>query len=134
VAELVARLAISFPVDDAPSADEIAESVLKAAVAALEAKGPIYTAAVPGEFNAAKHVPVVEVSADGSACTVTVPHGMAADHWIEYVWAKDSASGQVVAGAQLGPEDAPRLTFAVPQGGGAITGFQACNLHGVWSS
>ena len=101
-------------------------------MAALEAKGPIYTAAAPGEFNAAKHVPVVEVSADGQ-CTVTVPHGMAADHWIEYIWAKD-ASGAVLASVKLSPEDTPSLTFAVPAGAGAITGFEACNMHGVWSS
>jgi desulfoferrodoxin (superoxide reductase-like protein) len=105
----------------------------QAAAVALETKGPIYTAASPGEFSAAKHVPLVAVAADGT-CQVSVPHGMAADHFIQYLWAKDSASGVVVAGVQLMPENNPELTFAVPAGVGSITAFEACNLHGVWAS
>jgi superoxide reductase len=105
----------------------------QAAAVALEAKGPIYTAASPGDSSTAKHVPLVAVAADGT-CNVSVPHGMAADHFIQYLWAKDSASGVVVAGVQLMPEDKPELTFAVPAGVGSITAFEACNLHGVWAS
>ena len=54
----------------------------KTAVAEKEAAG-LFTAAAPGEFNAAKHVPTVTI-ADGKA-TVAVPHGMDEDHFIEYV-------------------------------------------------
>jgi desulfoferrodoxin (superoxide reductase-like protein) len=100
--------------------------------AALEAKGPIYTAAAPGDFSAAKHVPVVAVAADGT-CKVSVPHGMAADHFIQYLWAKDAA-GVMVASVKLMPEDKPELTFAVLEGAGSITAFEACSQHGVWAS
>jgi len=78
-----------------------------------------------------KHVPTVAV-ADGKA-TVSVPHGMADDHWIEYVWAKNQ-DGVVIAVVKLTPTDSPSLTFDVPEGTTAITGLESCNLHGSWSS
>jgi desulfoferrodoxin-like iron-binding protein len=102
-------------------------------ITALEANGPIYTAADPGTFNAAKHVPVVSAKAEDGACTVSVPHGMAADHFIEYIWAKNAA-GEVFASVKLTAEDKPELTFAVPEGVGSFTAFEACNMHGVWTS
>lgn len=122
----------------APSAETVmgedaAGKEWRAAVAKLEAEaGTVYTAAEPGTFNAAKHVPLVAVEA--RTCTVTVPHGMAADHFIQYIWAKDSSSGEVVAGVELKPDDEPKLTFEVPSGTGSIAAFEACNQHGVWSS
>ena len=105
------------------------------AVASLEANGPVYTAAEPGTFNAAKHVPVVSfMTEDGIyTCTVSMPHGMAADHFIEYIWAKNAA-GEVLAGVKLTADDKPELTFAVPAGTETITAFEACSLHGVWKS
>ena len=105
----------------------------QAAAVALETKGPIYTAASPGDSSTAKHVPLVAVAADGT-CNVSVPHGMAADHFIQYLWAKDSATGAVLAGVQLGPEDEPALSFQVPPGTASVTALEACNQHGVWAS
>ena len=102
-------------------------------MAALEAHGPVYTAAEPGTFNAAKHVPAVSPNAEDGTCTVSVPHGMAADHFIEYIWAKNAA-GEVLASMKLTAEDKPELTFAVPEGVGSVTAFEACNMHGVWTS
>ena len=142
---LTARLAVSFPVEPPPSAAVRldAEGRLKAAVAALEARGTVYTAAAPGAVDAATHVPTVTFlggaardPADdrGNArCKVAVPHAMATDHFVEYLWAKDRASGEVVAGVQLGPEELPELLFEVAAGS-RIVAFAACNQHGVWQS
>ena len=174
---MASRLASTFPVElqEEESAPPVldAESVFKAAVAALEAKqgGVYYTTANPGNnFNAAKHVPQVTMlnndgnggsaSANGSSsssseeikqgeaakqaqrCKVSVPHGMAEDHFITYMWAKDAVSGQMLAGAQLGPEDAPELVFDLPPSqegvagvaSASVVGYAACNQHGVWQS
>jgi len=60
--------------------------------------------------------------------------GMADDHFIEYVWAKDSASGATVAAVKLTATDSPSLSFALPAGCAAITGFEWCNKHGAWAS
>jgi len=125
----------------APSAETVMEEDSskssqdwRAAVAKVEADaaGSVFTAAEPGAFNAAKHVPLVAV--EGPSCTVTVPHGMAAEHFIQYIWAKDSSSGDVIAGEELKPDDEPKLTFEVPSGTKSITAFESCNQHGVWSS
>lgn len=105
------------------------------AVASLEANGLVYTAALPGTCNATKHVPVVSFKAEDGiyTCTVSVPHGMAADHFIEYIWAKNEA-GEVLAGVKLTADDKPELNLVVPAGIESITAFEACNLHGVWKS
>ena len=85
-------------------------------VVALEAKGSIYTAAEPGEYNAAKHVPVITTPAkSGGVAKIVVPHSMEDDHWIQYIWAKDAA-GAIVAGKKLAPSDKPELTFTTPTG------------------
>jgi len=166
VSEVTSRLASTFPVEaEEEPAHVDAESVFKAAVAALEAKqgGVVYTAANPGSFNAAKHVPQVTMLHDGGGassssaevkdeeeasspqgtkqqrCKVSVPHGMAEDHFIAYLWAKDAVSGQMLAGAQLGSDDAPELVFDLPPSDGvkaraSVVGYAACNQHGVWQS
>mmetsp|Transcript_1908 Transcript_1908/g.2768 ORF Transcript_1908/g.2768 Transcript_1908/m.2768 type:complete len:115 (-) Transcript_1908:355-699(-) len=104
----------------------------KAAVAEKEATG-ILTAEAPGDWagKEGKHVP--QVTVEQSQCTVSVPHGMADDHWIEYVWAKNQ-DGAVIAVIKLTATDEPKLSFAVPEGTTSVTGFEACNQHGVWAS
>lgn len=61
---------------------------------------------------------------------MTVPHGMADDHWIEFIWAKNQ-DGDFIAGAQLTPADKPELSFALPEGTTAVTGLEFCNQHGA---
>ena len=59
--------------------------------------------------------------------------GMAEDHWIEYIWAKNEA-GDIVAAVKLAFTDKPELSFDLPAGATAITGFESCNKHGNWTS
>ena len=56
-----------------------------------------------------------------------VPHGMADDHWIEYIWAKNQ-DGAVIAIIKLAATDSPTLEFDVPDGTTSITAFEMCNL------
>mmetsp|Transcript_15608 Transcript_15608/g.36313 ORF Transcript_15608/g.36313 Transcript_15608/m.36313 type:complete len:591 (-) Transcript_15608:510-2282(-) len=100
---------------------------LKAAVAEKEATG-ILTAHAPGIWagKEGKHVPQVTRGRQAGQCIVSVPHGMADDHWIEYVWAKNQ-DGAVIAVIKLTATDEPKLSFAVPEGTTSVTGFEACN-------
>jgi desulfoferrodoxin (superoxide reductase-like protein) len=99
----------------------------KAAVSKL-AVGPVFTASAPGSFSAAKHVPVLTISADRTAATVAVPHGMAADHWIQFIWARDDRTGRILGVAKLTAADKPEVTFDLPAGTQSITAFESCNL------
>jgi len=109
---------------------------LEAQIAArLKSAGAVLTASAPGKWagKEGKHVPLVEIH--GGVATVTVPHGMDEDHFIELVWAKDQ-TGAVVAAAEFKPGAAVKaeLKFALPTGATAITAYESCNLHGVWAS
>mmetsp|Transcript_3041 Transcript_3041/g.7845 ORF Transcript_3041/g.7845 Transcript_3041/m.7845 type:complete len:112 (+) Transcript_3041:50-385(+) len=90
------------------------------------------TAAAPGKWAGkdGKHVPVVTVADD--KVTVKVPHGMADDHWIEYIWVK--AGGDIVAIIKLTPTDTPELVFDKPAGVSEIVAYEKCNLHDTWMS
>mmetsp|Transcript_29100 Transcript_29100/g.65132 ORF Transcript_29100/g.65132 Transcript_29100/m.65132 type:complete len:542 (+) Transcript_29100:41-1666(+) len=120
---------------EAPAAEED----WKAAVGELEAAagGPVLTAEAPGEWagKEAKHVPSVSVSENKKECTVTMGHGMDADHFIQYIWAKNQA-GEVIAGIKLSPGEGTKaeLKFSIPEGTTTVSAYEACNLHGVWSS
>ena len=93
----------------------------------------VLSAASPGEWAGKEgtHVPQLEV--ENGKAKITVPHGMADEHWINYVWAKDGA-GKVIASVELKPTDTPTLEFDVPDGVSSITAFESCNLHSVWQS
>ena len=67
------------------------------------------------------------------SCQVRVAHGSDADHFIQYIWVVDQA-GAVVAAVELAPGDAPALDFMVPKEATSLAAFEACNLHGVWTS
>jgi desulfoferrodoxin (superoxide reductase-like protein) len=93
----------------------------------MAAAGPPRTAAQPGEWagKEAKHVPTVTVH--GGKVTVTVPHAMAGDHWVEYLWLRDNR--KVVIGAvKLGPTDQPELVVSIPKGTIEVTAYEYCNL------
>jgi len=75
-----------------------------------------------------KHVPVVEKVDGGVKVTVgSVPHPMAADHYIE--WIEIIADGKAYR-QFLSPGDAPEATFCVDAD--EITAREHCNLHGLW--
>jgi desulfoferrodoxin (superoxide reductase-like protein) len=107
----------------------------------------VFTSAQPGPGGAkraATHMPKVTLSSHGHV-TITVPHGMQRDHYVEAVWARDAKTGKVLAATKLHPSDADhgrpdadeaRLNFALPPGGGTthVVAYASCNLHGVWSS
>jgi len=91
-------------------------------------------------------VSVARPRSGATAAAVSVPHGMAAEHWIDLVWARDQ-DGKLLAakqfprpgaggtgnGGSTGGE-APSVTFALPLGTRTVTGFGSCNLHGTWAS
>ena len=98
--------------------------------ARLAASGGVaLTAGAPGKWagKEAKHVPVVAKASVGGGLTVTVPHGMEADHFIELIWVLDQ-DFKPVAAARLAPGMSPQLNFAPPKGTTAVTAFESCNL------
>ena len=68
------------------------------------------------------------MSGSASIATVSVPHGMAADHWIEWIWARDDQTGTILGVRRLTHQDKPELMFEVPKGVKSITAFESCNL------
>mmetsp|Transcript_19044 Transcript_19044/g.28786 ORF Transcript_19044/g.28786 Transcript_19044/m.28786 type:complete len:112 (+) Transcript_19044:50-385(+) len=91
----------------------------------------ILTAEAPGKWagKEGKHIPTVTV-ADGKV-TVSVPHGMADDHWINYIWCK--TDDKIIAITKLTPTDKPELVFDKPEVK-EIVAYESCNLHGVWAT
>jgi len=99
----------------------------KARVSDLAAKGPVRSAAAPATLAGKEdeHLPIV--SQGGGRLTVKSLHGMDPGHFIEYVWARNDATGAIVAVKKLAPTDKPELTFKVPAGVKSVTAFVACN-------
>jgi|TARA_B110000977_G_C10684267_1_gene340839 desulfoferrodoxin (superoxide reductase-like protein) len=95
--------------------------------------GGVFSPSAPGKWAGKEggHTPVIVANADGSV-TVSTPHGMADDHWIEYVYAKD-ASGAVVAIANFtGAGAAASVTFTPAGAASEIQPFSFCNKHNTW--
>ena len=108
----------------------------KQAASALE-EGEVFTKDAPGKWAGKEggHTPVLTKNSDGSV-TVKVNHVMVAadgekdDHWIEYVYARDSA-GTIVAIQKFVPTDEnPTITFTPAEGAGTITPFEL--LQQAW--
>ena len=81
-----------------------------------------------------KHVPVVELEADGHHFTVNVgavPHPMAEDHYIQFVVI---AHGSRIGCHRLAPGDEPSLRFSIKDNSVPITVYEYCNLHGLWKA
>lgn len=100
---------------------------LKWIVSDLAQSKEVHSKLNPGTFNAATHVPSVSSESSGKF-TVTVPHIMKKDHWIEYVWVRDNATGKILAVTKLSPDDSPSLTFEPPPSISSFTAFESCNL------
>ena len=79
-----------------------------------------------------KHVPVVTVS--GNIVTVdigSVPHPMAEEHFIEWVYIQTEKGGQRKT---LSPGDKPSVTFSLTDDDKLEAAFAYCNLHGLWKA
>ncbi len=75
-----------------------------------------------------KHVPVLARSgADVTVTVGTVPHPMAAEHYIEWI---EVLQGDAVSRHYLNPGAVPQATFELPAG--AVVARAYCNLHGLW--
>lgn len=101
----------------------------KAAASDMGQRKDVLTAQAPGPWKGKElsHVPVVVSS--GGRCSVSVPHpSRTPEHWIEWVWAQDDATGAVVAVKKFAPNEAPEITFDVPAGVASVTAFESCNL------
>lgn len=77
-----------------------------------------------------KHVPVIEMTADGYRVKIgAVPHPMEDKHFIE--WIELIADGKVYR-EYLKPGQAPEATF--PLKAERVTAREYCNLHGLWKA
>jgi len=86
---------------------------------------------IPGEVEAAteKHIPKVTVQ--GSKVTAEVgevPHPMAEEHFIEWIYMETENGGQRKI---LKPGDEPKAVFAL-EDDKAVAVYAYCNLHGLW--
>lgn len=89
---------------------------------------------IPNTTDAAteKHVPVITVS--GNIVTVdigSVPHPMAEEHFIEWVYIQTEKGGQRKT---LSPGDKPSVTFSLTDDDKLESAFAYCNLHGLWKA
>lgn len=78
-----------------------------------------------------KHVPVVTV--DGDKVTVkvgSVPHPMAEEHYIMWVYLQTGKGGQRKC---LKPGEEPSAEFIVV-GDAPVAVYAYCNIHGLWST
>jgi superoxide reductase len=77
-----------------------------------------------------KHVPVVEVGANGITVKVgSVPHPMEEKHFIE--WVELIVDGKVYR-QFLAPGGTPEAFFPIT--GAQVTAREYCNLHGLWKA
>jgi len=79
-----------------------------------------------------KHVPVVEVEENKVKVKVgSVEHPMEAGHYIELI--EILKDGQVIASAQLRPEEKPEAEFCL-ESADNLKARALCNVHGLWVS
>jgi len=79
-----------------------------------------------------KHVPVVEVEENKIKVKVgSVEHPMESEHYIELI--EILKDGQVIASAQLRPEEKPEAEFCLESTDNLKT-RALCNVHGLWVS
>ena len=77
-----------------------------------------------------KHVPVIEVTADGIKVSVgSVAHPMTEEHYIQWI---EVVVDDKICRAWLKPGDAPVAMFNIK--GSKITAREYCNLHGHWKA
>ena len=86
-----------------------------------------------------KHTPIVTTRSKRFAIMTTVeftvPHIMDAKipHFIQYMWLKDSKSGDVLAVKEFQPatQAEPSMAASISRGR-SVTPMVYCNLHGLW--
>lgn len=89
-------------------------------------------AALPGFLM--NHEVTITLLGDDRAMVEAPAHPHSADHVVEFLYAKDG-HGKIVAATRCTPGEIPcKLSFVVPIGVATLTGFLACNKHGVWRS
>ncbi len=87
---------------------------------------------VPNTTDAAteKHVPVVTVEGNVVKVAVgSVPHPMAEEHYIQWIYLETEKGLQVKA---LKPGTAPEAEFVLSADDKAVAAYEYCNLHGLW--
>jgi len=84
-----------------------------------------------------KHLPQVSISSsqksDIQMVTVTIPHVMTEEHWIQAIWLQEEKSGDVAVAKVLPSTEPapPSLVCGAPKGA-RLTPMCYCNLHGLW--
>ena len=89
---------------------------------------------VPGTMDASKekHVPVYTI--EGNTVNVAVGsvlHPMQPEHYIEWVSLQTRSGNQR---KQLEPNDEPKVSFAITDGGEVVAVYAYCNLRGLWKA
>ena len=77
-----------------------------------------------------KHLPTVTVS--GSTVSVevgSIPHPMAQEHSIEWIYLETKQGSQIKF---LSPDQPPRAMFSLTGGDQPVAAYAYCNLHGFW--
>ena len=88
---------------------------------------------VPNTVDASheKHVPVVAVDGDKVIVKIgSVPHPMAEEHYIMWVYLQTGKGGQRKC---LKPGDAPEAEFLIVNDK-PVAVYAYCNIHGLWST
>jgi len=106
----------------------------------IEKKGPPLvccgqpmTELVPNTVDASneKHLPEVTTSGDSISVQVgSVPHPMADEHYIQFIYVETENGGQR---KDLKPADKPNAEFSFVKDK-PIAVYEYCNLHGLWKT
>ena len=83
--------------------------------------------------GAVPHMPVVTISRGRSSGQVSIEIGVAAGGGdpIDYIWATDAATGEILAGRRFSPNEPPALIFNVDRGRRIVPSVH-CKGDGVW--
>jgi hypothetical protein len=81
--------------------------------------------------GAVSHVPVVTIARGRSSGQVSVEVGAGGGDPIDYIWATDAATGEILAGRRFSPNEPPTLMFNVDRGRRIVPSVH-CKNDGVW--
>ena len=88
---------------------------------------------VPNTVDASneKHLPQVTVSGDVMSVQIgSVPHPMADEHYIQFIYVETEHGGQR---KRLKPGDSPNAEFSFVKDT-PVAVYEYCNLHGLWKT
>jgi len=79
-----------------------------------------------------KHLPVITKLEDNQILVEvgSIPHPMAEDHWIQWVFVEQGDQYQIKT---FNPGEEPKATFTVKPNT-PVKVYEFCNLHGLWMS